>query len=80
MVAYDRVLAALTEVTSHHAALGTDSGSEADERVVSPTEVAAAKAAAKAVRAARKAAKAAKVLLGKLQGSNQMSSHTNLCC
>ena len=62
MVAYDRVLAALTEVTSHHAARGTDSGSDADERVVSPTEVAAAKSAAKAVRAARKAAKAAKVL------------------
>ena len=62
MVAYDRVLAALTEVTSHHAARETDSGSDGEERVVSPTEVAAAKAAAKAVRAARKAAKAAKVL------------------
>jgi len=61
MVAYDRVLAALTEVTSHHAARSTDSGSDGEERVVSPTEVAAAKAAAKAVRLARKAAKAAKV-------------------
>ncbi len=61
MVAYDRVLAALSEVTSHHATRGTDSGSDDEERVVSPTEVAAAKAAAKAVRAARKAAKAAKV-------------------
>ena len=62
MVAYDRVLAALTEVTSHHATRAADSASDGEERVVSPTELAAAKAAAKAVRAARKAAKAAKVL------------------
>ena len=60
MVAYDRVLAALNEVTSHHAARHAESDSDdAEERVVSAAEEAAAKAAAKAVRAARKAAKAA---------------------
>ena len=64
MVAYDRVLAALNEVTSHHAARGaeSDSGDE-KERIVSPAEQAAAKAAAKAIRAARKAAKAAAKVL-----------------
>ena len=54
MVAYDRVLSTLSEVTSQHAAAGSDSDSDASDGEI---DAEAAAAAAKSARAAKKAAK-----------------------
>ena len=60
MVAYDRVLSGLSEVTSHHASRDVDSDSEVsdgDTREMTRVKAAAAAAGTKAAKAAQKAAK-----------------------